>query len=243
MQFKNKVVVVTGASTGIGRAIATEFAKEGAKLIITARSLDGLNKTLENIKKSGSKGESIPVNLRKIEEIKELAKKIKNKYEKIDVLVNVAGVWHSKDKAFSGIDFENYETEEILAAFEVGITAPTVLSHELLPLMKKGSKIINISGTFESGAKGWLPYYVSKKAIEYLTIGLSQELRNKQIQVNCISPSDVATEAYKKFFPEYATEENALKPQDVAKLAMFIASGDSDHITGQIITIKQKLAK
>ena len=74
--------------------------------------------------------------------------------------------------------------------------------------MHAGSKIINISGTFESGAKGWLPYYVSKKAIENLTVGLSQELRDKQIQVNCISPSDTLTESYQKFFPEYATPED-----------------------------------
>jgi NAD(P)-dependent dehydrogenase (short-subunit alcohol dehydrogenase family) len=84
---------------------------------------------------------------------------------------------------------------------------------------------------------------VSKKAIEDLTIGLSHELRNQQIQVNCISPSDVATEAYKKFSPEDATSDNALQPEDVASLTLFLASKESDHITGQIIVIKQKKVK
>ena len=74
-------------------------------------------------------------------------------------------------------------------------------------------------------------------------MGLSQELRDKQIQVNCISPSDTLTESYKKFFPEYAKEEICLKPEDVANLAVFLASEEADHITGQIIVLKQKSAK
>ena len=121
---------------------------------------------------------------------------------------------------------------------EIEIIAPSLLKYELLPIMKRNSKIVNISGTFESGAKGWLPYYVSKKAIEDLTIGLSQELADKQIQVNCISPSDTLTESYKKFFPEYAKPENCITPEEVARLAMKFAS-ESNHDTGKIEIIKK----
>ena len=240
MKLKNKFALVTGASTGIGRAIAVEFAKEGAVVGLVARSSDGLNETLKLVNKAGGKGEIFQIDLRDVKQIQNLAKKIKEKWKKVDILVNVAGIYHGKEKAYSGIDFEKYSTEEILETYEVGINAPTFLSHQLIPLMGKGSKIINISGTFESGAKGWLPYFVSKKALEDLTVGLSQELRDKQIQVNCISPSDTLTEAYKKFFPEYAKEENCVKPEDVAHLATFLASGEADNITGQIIVIKQK---
>ncbi|MFZ2970041.1 MAG: SDR family oxidoreductase [Minisyncoccia bacterium] len=243
MKLENKTAIITGASTGIGRAIAIKFASEGAKTILIARSKDGLEETLKIVKQAGGEGILFCLDLRSVDEIKKFAKQIKESEKEIDILVNVAGVWHSKDKAYSGIDFAHYSTDEILDTYAVGLTAPTILSHELIPLMRKGGKVINISGTFENGAKGWLPYFVSKKAIEDLTLGLSQEFRDQQIQVNCISPSDVATEEYKKYFPEFATAENALQPEDVADLALFLASRGSDHITGQVIEIKQRNVK
>ncbi len=87
----------------------------------------------------------------------------------------------------------------------------------------------------------WLHYYVSKKALEAFTVGLADELREYQVQVNCISPSDVATEPLKRFFPEDA--DTALDPSEVADLAVYlISSSTADHITGQIIVIKSKVA-
>jgi len=100
--------------------------------------------------------------------------------------------------------------------------------------MSKGSSIINISGTFEGGAKGWLPYYVSKRGIEDLTLGLSEELKKKEINVNCISPSDTATEEYIKYFPEDAKDANS--PEDIAKEVLNLI--DSDQ-TGQFVVIKK----
>lgn len=240
MKLKDKVAVITGASTGIGRAIAVEFAKEGALVLLNARSVEGLKQTLELVKSVGGEGENFPFDLRDFEAIRDLAKQIKRKRGRVDILVNVAGIYHSKDKALTDIDFENYTIDEILETYDVGITAPTLLSHQLLPLMRTKSKIINISGTFESGAKGWLPYYVSKKAIEDLTVGLAEEVKDKDIQVNCISPSDTLTESYRKFFPQYAKEEICLMPEDVARLAVFFASKESDNITGEIRVIKKK---
>ncbi len=119
--------------------------------------------------------------------------------------------------------------------FTVGLIAPTLLAHGLLPIMKAGSNIVNISGTFESGAKGWLPYYVSKKGIEELTIGLSQELKDKSINVNCISPSDTATESYAKYFPEYI--DDSVSPEVVADEVLKIANED---ITGEIRIVRKQ---
>lgn len=236
--FKDKIVVITGASTGIGRAMGVEFAKAGAIVMLTSRNKAKLEETASIIKKNGGKAETFTADLRDIKAIQGLAKLIKGKWNRVDVIINVAGIYHSDKKAYYNIDFHDYKLDEVLATLEVGIIAPTVLCHELLPIMKRNSKIVNISGTFESGAKGWLPYYVSKKAIEDLTIGLSQELADKQIQVNCISPSDTLTESYKKFFPEYAKPENCITPEEVARLAMKFAS-ESNHDTGKIEIIKK----
>ena len=103
--------------------------------------------------------------------------------------------------------------------------------------MPKNGKILNISGTFENGAKGWLPYFVSKKAIEDLTIGLAEELKEKQIHVNCISPSDTATKQYKKYFPQYIKE--AISPEKIANYATFLCSEKANTITGQIFVMKK----
>ncbi|MDZ7586459.1 MAG: SDR family oxidoreductase, partial [Patescibacteria group bacterium] len=141
--------------------------------------------------------------LSNIESINLFLEKVKQLTKRVDVLINLAAIWHGQNEVYAGKDLEKFEQKVIFDTFMVGMIAPALLVHGLLPLMPKKSKIINISGTFESGAKGWLPYYVSKRAIEDLTIGLAQELERKGIQVNAISPSDCATFAYKKFFPQY----------------------------------------
>ncbi len=105
MKLKNKIAVITGASTGIGRAIAVKLASEGAKTILLARSKDELENTLKLVKQAGGEGKIFCIDLRQIDEIKKLAQSIKESEGEIDILVNVAGIWHSKDKAFSGIEF------------------------------------------------------------------------------------------------------------------------------------------
>lgn len=239
MKLQGKTAIITGASTGIGRAIAVKFATEGAYVILVARSKDRLQETLKQVESKGGKGKIFCVDLRSVAKIKKFTKEVKKSEGEINIIVNVAGIWHSKNKAYSGIDFADYSTEEILDTYSVGLIAPTILSHELVSRMKRGDHIINISGTFEDGAKGWLPYFVSKKGIEDLTIGLADELRNQQIFVNCISPSDTATEAYKKFFPQYATPDIALNPKEVANSTLALITKKPSS-TGKIIVVKKK---
>jgi tRNA(Arg) A34 adenosine deaminase TadA len=121
-----------------------------------------------------------------------------------------------------------------LKTYGVGFTAPTILIHGLIHMMPKDSQIINLSGTFENGAKGWLPYYSSKKALEALTYGLAEELMDRKIYVNGISPSDTATEAYKKWFPEYI--EEAIEPKKIAEKVIQILKSKK---TGTIQVIKK----
>ncbi len=186
MDLKNKTVLITGASTGIGRATATQLASEGATVGLVARSIDKLKETKRLVEEAGGTGIIFPADLSNLEQVNELIGDIKQKFETIDVLVNVAGIWHGKEEVYAGKDLETFDQKVILDTYMVGFTSPTLLIHGLLPLLANG-KIINISGTFENGAKGWLPYYASKRAIEDLTIGLSEELKDKGINVNCVS--------------------------------------------------------
>lgn len=234
---QNKFAIVTGASSGIGRAISIELAKTGVLIGLVARKENTLNETKKLIEKEGGDAEVFNADLSRVDSINNLISQVKEKIAKVDILINVAGIWHGKDEVYAGKDFENFPQQVILDTYIVGTIAPTLLAHAFIPLMPKGAQIINISGTFESGAKGWLPYFVSKKAIEDLTIGLAEELKEKNIQVNCISPSDTATEAYKRFFPQYISE--AINPEEVAKFGVYLCSAKARSITGKVYVLKK----
>ncbi len=231
-----KHALVTGASTGIGRAIAIELGKIGVYVGLIARSKNKLEETKNLMESVGDKASIFPLNLRNINEIQRLARKLKTQWGKVDILVNVAGIYHDQIKAHYHIPFSQYTVDEIKNTYEVGTNGTTFLTHAFLPLMSKGSHIINISGTFENGAKGWLPYYVSKRAIEDFTVGLAEELKDQGISVNCISPSDTATETYKKFFPEYAAE--AMEPKRIGEFITKLCT-KQPPITGKIFVLKK----
>lgn len=234
--MKNRFAVVTGSSTGIGQAIALELSKQGVFIALAGRAQDKLLKTKNLIAQNGGQAEVFLGDFTKLDSLNALIALVKQRTEKVDILVNVAGIWHGPDEVYAGKDFESFSQQVILDTYAVGLTAPTLLTHAFIPLMKDGSKILNISGTFENGAKGWLPYFVSKKSIEDLTIGLSEELKDKNIQVNAISPSDTATEAYKKYFPQYMDE--AIEPSQIAKQAAILCSFES-KVTGKVFVMKK----
>ena len=236
MQF-NSYAIVTGASTGIGRTISLALAKKGFYIILLARNEVGLKETKRQIEEERGKAKYFLCDLSDTKSINKFIQFVKKELTHINILVNVAGIWHGKNEVYADIDFAKFKQKVILDTYHVGITAPTLLVHGLIPLMPKGSKIINISGTFESGAKGWLPYYVSKRAIEDLTVGLAQELKDKNIQVNCISPSDIATEAYKKYFPQYI--KDAMPPERIAEEVANLCSGRTGNISGEITVVKK----
>ena len=216
--MQNKFAVVTGSSTGIGKAVTEELERRGYTVARVARR---------------EKGE-FACDLSNVVQVNSLIQKIKAKTDRVDVLVNAAAIWHGKDELYAGKDLQIFETKIILDTYAVGFTAPTLLIHGLLPVMGKGSSIVNISGTFENGAKGWVPYFASKRALEDLTVGLAQELKEKGIRVSCVSPSDTATEAYIKYFPEDAKDANS--PEDVAKLVADVCEKDE---TGKFWVIKR----
>jgi NAD(P)-dependent dehydrogenase (short-subunit alcohol dehydrogenase family) len=237
MKLSNKVAVVTGASTGIGRAVAIELAKNGAIVYLVARRVEKLTETKKIIEANNGQAEIMTADLSDLESINKLIVRIKQETGRVDILVNIAGIWHGDDEVYAGKDFASFKQKVILDTYMVGLTAPTLLAQSLVLLMPPKSKVINLSGTFENGAKGWLPYYVSKRGIEDLTIGLSQELKDKEIQVFGISPSDTATEAYKHYFPEYIKE--AIEPDKIALFMVKLCNDDFIESSGKIFVLKK----
>jgi 3-oxoacyl-[acyl-carrier protein] reductase len=232
--------VVTGASTGIGRSIAKVLAAEGNRVALVGRNDKGLAETQQLIKDGGGDARIFITDLRDLAAIERLAHEVATTYGPVDILVNCAGVWHDNSRAYYGSPLWDISTQELNDVLDVGIRAPMFLCRAFLPAMveRKRGKIINISGTFSSGGANWLHYYVSKKALEDLTIGLADELRSCEIQVNCISPADVKTPALQQFFSD--DYETALDPDDVARLVAFLTSSSADDITGSCTIIRNK---
>jgi len=230
-----KVAIITGASTGIGKEIALKFAFSGYKVYLLARSRDSLDEICKEIQKSDGSAVCLPTDLSMISSIENAISEIKNSEASIDAIINVAGIWHGKDGLYAGIDFDKFRPEVIIDTYTVGLTAPSLLIHGLLPLMKSGSSIINISGTFADGGKGWAPYYISKRALEDLTVALAQDLSGRGIFVNCISPSDTATESYAKHFPQYI--DDAQEPSEIANFTLELCKNHDS--TGKVFVMRK----
>ncbi len=235
--MSKKYAVVTGASSGVGGSISLVLAKAGYFVALIGRNQKRLTQLYTEIDVEGGQSQIFIADLSTFVGIQELVSSIKSSTKQIDVLINAAAIWHGENEVFAGRNFETFSESVVIDTMMVGLMAPLLLSHALIPLMPPKSKIINISGTFENGGKGWLPYFVSKRGIEDLTIGLADELKDKDIQVNSISPSDTATPAYKKYFPKYI--EESINPEEIAKFALKLCSPESDSITGKVFVIRK----
>ena len=202
-----KIALITGGSSDIGLAIANRLKEENYSIILTSRTKP------DNLDKSFT---FIPADLTKESDIKGLV----NKIEKVNLLVNAAAIWHNETEVFADKEYFDFKWGDISSTMQVGIIAPMMLIYLLKDKFEKDSDIINITGTFEDGGKGWVPYYVSKKALEELTYALSDDLNDRGIRVNAVCPSDTATKPYSKFFPQYMDE--AISPNDIADVIVKI---------------------
>lgn len=188
MNLNNSWVVITGASRGIGVAIAEEFARKNANLILIARSTDGLKRTCEQVENLGGKVDAIPFDLGRIEAIEGLVEKIYKLAPHVDVLVNNAGL---EKYCF----FTKYQREDITSILSVNLIAPMELTRLLLPgmLERKKGHIINISSPDARAPEIYNSIYdASKGGIESWTDALRQELHKTGVKVSSVSPGAVS---------------------------------------------------
>lgn len=225
-----KYALITGGNSDIAQNIAYTLIKSDFKVVVTSKNRQKLKENYKNLNNIIY----YPADLAKKTEVNKLIDFAKLKFSKIDLIIHCAGIYHYKGKPYNNINFEDFSNSEVVDNIMVTVIAPMLLIKNLSHLFKTNTNIINISGTFET-AKGWLPYYVSKKALEDFTVGLSEEFKDKNIRVNCISPGDTLTETYKKYFPQYATSNLCIKPKEISKLVMKILK--DSNINGKIIEI------
>ncbi len=242
MLLKNKTAVITGSNRGIGYSIMEHFCKNGATVIACVRKVDqDFEKKIENLSKDyEGKIHVISFDLENEEEVKNILIKIKDLSENIDILVNNAGV--NQISLFQMTPINNFRK-----VFEVNFFSLINFTQKMLKIIKKNnfSKIINIaSNAAELCDVGRSAYAPSKAALIAFTKVLSKELGNNKINVNSVSPGLVNTDMMKNT-PKKAIEDalantplkKIAEPIDVAKAVLFLASEDSNHITGENIYI------
>jgi NAD(P)-dependent dehydrogenase (short-subunit alcohol dehydrogenase family) len=241
MSFDGKRALVTGASRGIGRELTRALVDQGAIVAISGRSAASLEQT----RALCSQPEHVhlcPGDLRQSSDLEAIAAGAQQKLEQIDLLVNVAGVWHDAESKYQGPLAVDTPTARINEVIDVGLKGSFQLTRLVLPgMIRAGAgKVVFFSCGFAGPAEavGWLHYYVTNKAIDALVAGLSVELRPHNIQVNAVAPWFVATEAVQTFYPEQSSA--ALSPADVVDAVLFLASPRADHISGQSLELRSK---
>lgn len=238
----NKTVLVTGSGTGIGAAIAIMFAKNSYDVIIHYnKSYEKALRVEEECKNYGINTLLVKADISSEEEIKEMINKILSKFSKIDILINNAGI--AIDTLFSDKTKENF-----MKTLEINLVGTFLVSKYVSEIMLKNKygRIINISST--NGIDKYFPmcldYDASKAGIISLTHNLALQLK-PYINVNCIAPGWIGTEnELKDIDLEYIkSEEEKIfvgrigKPEDVASLALFLASKEADYINNEVIKI------
>ncbi|XP_045506015.1 3-oxoacyl-[acyl-carrier-protein] reductase FabG-like [Colias croceus] len=241
MSFKNKVVLVTGASSGIGAATAVEFTKEGAKVAIVGRNEERLQTVSDHCEKLGSKPLLIIADIANDDEAKRMIQKVIDGYGQLDVLVNNAGL----AKYGSILDAKIVEAYDSI--MNVNLRAQINITVLATPhLIKTKGNIVNISsvgGTLVPRQASKTPYYISKAALNHFTRCAALELASKGVRVNAVSPGPVKTE----FFVNSGVSVSTFKVEDMAKnmplqrisdpievahLILFLASDKAVGITG-----------
>lgn len=237
----SKVAFITGATRGIGRAIALELAKEGYNIALNYRTE---NEALETLKKEISElgVECYPVqgDVSKAEDSERMTKEIIEHFEQIDVLVNNAGI--TKDKLI-----QRMKEEEFTDVINVNLVGTFNITKNVIKYMtkKRYGKIINISSVVGiSGNAGQSNYAASKAGIIGFTKSIAKELASRNITANAVAPGFIQTDMTNVLKDEVKEAIEATIPlkrlgtaEDVAKVVKFLASDDSNYITGQVINV------
>jgi len=237
MSLQNKVIIVTGSSRGIGKAVAILLAENGAKVVVNySSSADEANKTVDHIVSNGGNAIAIKADVSQKDQVTQLFDETIENYGKIDVLINNAGIMDNKL-------LKDHDQEDFTKVFDVNVRGVFNTLQEANDKLVDNGIIINFSSTT---TKLMLPQYAlyssTKAAVEQMTRVFSKEI-GRGISVNAIAPGATATDLFKSGKSDEMIEELSTKsafnriaePIDIAKIVLFLASDDSKWISGQVI--------
>ncbi len=238
-KLKGKTALITGGDSGIGRAVAIHFAREGANVVINYfNETEDAKRTKELVEIDGVQCLTIEGDLKDFDFCNNLVNKTLDRFGKIDILVNNAATQYTEE------DFTDISVEHLRETFETNILAMMYLTQQVLPNMGSGSRIINTTSiTGYQGHELLVDYSSTKGAITSFTRALSQQLAKKQILVNAVAPGPIWTPLIPATMDDIANfgESTPLgrcgQPSEVAPAYVYLASGDSTYMTGQVLHI------
>jgi NAD(P)-dependent dehydrogenase (short-subunit alcohol dehydrogenase family) len=239
-RLKGKVALITGADSGIGRAVAALFAREGADIaILYLCEHDDAQKTKEIVEREGRKAIAIAGDVGSKQFCEEAVRKTVEQLGGLDVLVNNAGEQHYDE------DITNITEEQLRRTFQTNIFGMFFLTQAAMPHLSEGSAIVNCtSETMYKGSPGLLDYSATKGAITAFTRSLSKNLVEKGIRVNGVAPGPIWTPLNpsggqpRENIPEFGKStpmKRAGQPNEVAPSFLFLACEDSSYMTGQVL--------
>ena len=245
-RLSGKVALITGGGTGIGRAIALAFAREGASVAVAGRRLEKLREVISEIQKHGGAGLAMECDVTRAREVERAVKGTVERFGRLNVLVNNAGILHVSN-------VEGISEEEWDRMMTVNVKGPFLMSRAVLPEFRKcaGGTIVNIGSVLGLFAvKDRAAYCASKGGVTMLTKAMALDHAHEKIRVNCICPSVVETDLVKGVFNETEKGQALLKarlatiplgrlgrPEDVAEMAVFLASEEASWLTGAAIAL------
>ncbi len=238
MRLMSKVVLITGSSKGIGRALAEGFAKEGADIVVNYRSgKEDAGKVVSNIKAMGRRAIAVQADVSKVSDIREMFSAVKREFGRIDVLINNAGItgW---------TDLFSLTEEQWDVVMSTNAKGAFFCAVEAAKMMKEigGGSIINISTNCAAlGVKNLVAYAASKGAIHAMTKQLACELAQFNIRVNTFAPGPTNVDRNLKDDPNYRDTWGSVvplgrsaEPEEMVGPAMFLATDESSFVTGQV---------
>src|SRR5215210_175873 len=218
--LEGKVALITGASQGLGRALALAFAREGARVVINSRGE-------ESIRPVAKEAESLGAEVSRSADVDGLVDAAVERFGGIDVLVNNAGVLGPR------VPIEEYPEDEWRKVLDANLTAPFLLTRTVIPHMPEGGSIINMtSGVSVEGRAEWGAYSVSKFGMEGLTQILAAELRERGIRVNSVDPGGMRTEMRAAAYPD-EDPMSRITPEENTAVFLYLASDESRGVTGE----------
>lgn len=242
-KLKGKNALITGGDSGIGRAVAVAFAKEGANVAIAyldeAEDVDA-NKTMELIEQYGGKAKKIRIDISEEENCEKLIDDVIQEFGSLNILVNNAG------KQFPQDDISQISSDQLRQTFDANFFGLFYLSKAALAHMKEGDCIINTSSvTAYNGSPGLIDYSATKGAITSFTRSLALNLAAKGIRVNAVAPGPIWTPLIPATFDAKKVEQHGAdtpikrrgQPAENAPAYVFLASNDSSYMTGQTIHV------
>ena len=246
MRLENKVAIITGGGRGIGRAFALKFAREGARVVISQRTTAEIERTASEIKDAGGQALALTVDLQNPEQVNSMVQKAVDEFGGIDILINNAafysGVGHKR--------WDDWSLDEWKKSWDINVVGGWLCAKAAVPHMRERGKgkIINISSvTFQMGYQGHLPYTCTKAAVVALTRGMARAVGRYNINVNCIAVGYTMSEASLEMPGRNVDGDKALVamrsirreqyPEDLAGTALYLATEDSDMLSGQTIVV------